>query len=83
MFEYAREHGYASGLLNHQNPLLPELLSIDLEQEITRNGSKRSNVGSTDRTPICKYSMKKPANHPNEYTCDDRIRHRDDGGFDG
>jgi len=27
-FEYAREHG-----VNHQNPLLPALLSIDLEQE--------------------------------------------------
>jgi len=28
-----REHADASGLLNHQNPLLPALLSIDLEQE--------------------------------------------------
>jgi len=27
------EHADASGLLNHQNPLLPALLSIDLEQE--------------------------------------------------
>ncbi|MFC5136209.1 MULTISPECIES: hypothetical protein [Haloferacaceae] len=33
LFEYAREHADASGLLNHQNPLLPGLLSIDLEQE--------------------------------------------------
>jgi hypothetical protein len=33
LFEYAREHADASGLLNHQNPLLPALLSIDLEQE--------------------------------------------------
>jgi len=33
VFEYAREHADASGLLNHQNPLLPALLSIDLEQE--------------------------------------------------
>jgi hypothetical protein len=35
LFEYAREHADASGLLNHQNPLLPALLSIDLEQEAT------------------------------------------------
>lgn len=33
LFEYARGHADASGLLNHQNPLLPALLSIDLEQE--------------------------------------------------
>ena len=33
LFEYAREHADAGGLLNHQNPLLPALLSIDLEQE--------------------------------------------------
>jgi hypothetical protein len=33
LFEYAREHADASGLLNHQNPLLSALLSIDLEQE--------------------------------------------------
>ncbi len=33
LFEYAREHADASGLLNHQNPLLPTLFSIDLEQE--------------------------------------------------
>jgi len=33
LFEYAREHADASGLLNHQNPVLPALLSIDLEQE--------------------------------------------------
>ncbi|MDS0297085.1 hypothetical protein ACODNH_03335 (plasmid) [Haloarcula sp. NS06] len=33
LFEYAREHADASGLLNHQNPLLPALISIDLEQE--------------------------------------------------
>ena len=33
LFTYAREHADASGLLNHQNPLLPALLSIDLEQE--------------------------------------------------
>ncbi|MYL17208.1 hypothetical protein GLW36_11190 [Halorubrum terrestre] len=33
LFKYAREHADASGLLNHQNPLLPALLSIDLEQE--------------------------------------------------
>jgi hypothetical protein len=29
----ARKHADASGLLNHQNPLLPALLSIDLEQD--------------------------------------------------
>ena len=33
LFEYAREHADASGLLNHQNPLLPALFSIDLKQE--------------------------------------------------
>lgn len=33
LFEYARKHADASGLLNHQQPLLPALLSIDLEQE--------------------------------------------------
>lgn len=33
LFTYAREHADASGLLNHQNPLFPALLSIDLEQE--------------------------------------------------
>ena len=33
LFEYAREHADASGLLNHQNPLLPALFSIDLEQQ--------------------------------------------------
>ena len=33
LFAYAREHADASGLLNHRNPLLPALLSVDLEQE--------------------------------------------------
>jgi len=33
LFEYAREHADASGLLNHQNPLLPALFSMDIEQE--------------------------------------------------
>ncbi|WP_330633596.1 hypothetical protein [Halocatena halophila] len=33
LFSYAREHADASGLLNHQEPLLPTLISIDLEQE--------------------------------------------------
>jgi hypothetical protein len=37
LFEYAREHADASGLLNHQNPLLPALFSIDLEQEARLN----------------------------------------------
>ena len=32
LFTYAREHADAAGLLNHQTPLLPVLLSIDLEQ---------------------------------------------------
>ena len=27
LFEYAREHADASGLLNHQNPLLPRYLA--------------------------------------------------------
>ena len=33
LFEYARDHADASGLLNHQQPLLPALFGIDLEQE--------------------------------------------------
>lgn len=33
LFDYAREHADAGGLLNHKNPLLPTLFSIDLEQE--------------------------------------------------
>ena len=33
LFNYAYEHADASGLLNHENPLLPALFSIDLEQE--------------------------------------------------
>lgn len=33
LFAYAWEHADASGLLNHQNPVLPAFLSIDLEQE--------------------------------------------------
>jgi hypothetical protein len=37
LFEYAREHADAGGLLNHQNPLLPALFSVDLEQEARLN----------------------------------------------
>lgn len=33
LFTYARNHADAGGLLNHQNPFLPALFSIDLEQE--------------------------------------------------
>ncbi len=33
LLAYARRHADASGSLNHRNPLLPILLSIDLEQE--------------------------------------------------
>jgi hypothetical protein len=33
LFAYARSHADASGLLNHESPLLPALFSIDLEQE--------------------------------------------------
>ena len=33
LFAYAREHADASGLLNHSNPLLAILFSVDLEQE--------------------------------------------------
>ena len=33
LFEYARKHADASGLLNHQNPLLSALFSINIEQE--------------------------------------------------
>ena len=42
LFEYAREHADASGLLNHQNPLLPALLSIDLEQEARLDDQEES-----------------------------------------
>jgi hypothetical protein len=30
---YMQHHADASGLLNHENPLLPALFSVDLEQE--------------------------------------------------
>jgi len=33
LFTYAREHADASGLLNHQNPMLPTLFSIDIVHE--------------------------------------------------
>jgi hypothetical protein len=33
LFSYARDHADAGGLLNHRNPLLPALFSVDLEQE--------------------------------------------------
>ena len=33
LFEYARAHADAGGYLNHDEPLFPILLSIDLEQE--------------------------------------------------
>lgn len=33
LFEYARAHADASGVLNHQTPIIPALVSIDLEQE--------------------------------------------------
>ena len=33
LFEYARAHADASGLLNDDDPLFPVLFSIDLEQE--------------------------------------------------
>ena len=33
LFEYARSHADAGGYLNHDEPLFPILLSIDLEQE--------------------------------------------------
>lgn len=33
LFAHARDHADASGLLNHQNPIVPTLVSIDLEQE--------------------------------------------------
>lgn len=33
LFEYARAHADAGGMLNHETPLLPALLGIDLEQE--------------------------------------------------
>ncbi|MFC7078265.1 hypothetical protein [Haloarcula halophila] len=38
LFEYAREHADASGLLNHQNPVVPALFSIDLEQQARLDG---------------------------------------------
>jgi hypothetical protein len=33
LFEYARAHADAGGYLNHDDPLFPILVSIDLEQE--------------------------------------------------
>jgi hypothetical protein len=33
LFAYARNHADASGLLNHENPLVAALFCIDLEQE--------------------------------------------------
>jgi hypothetical protein len=33
LFEYARAHADAGGYLNHEEPLFPILLSVDLEQE--------------------------------------------------
>ncbi|GAB7009507.1 hypothetical protein [Halorubrum trueperi] len=33
LFEYAREHADAAGMLNHESRTVPVLVSIDLEQE--------------------------------------------------
>lgn len=33
LFDYAHDHADASGLLNHRNPLVAMLFSIELEQE--------------------------------------------------
>lgn len=33
LFEYAHRHADAAGYLNHDEPLFPVLLAIDLEQE--------------------------------------------------
>ena len=33
LFEYARAHADAGGYLNHDDPLFPILVSVDLEQE--------------------------------------------------
>lgn len=33
LFEYARAHADAGGYLNHNEPLFPILVSVDLEQE--------------------------------------------------
>jgi len=33
LFEYAQAHADAGGYLNHDEPLFPILLSVDLEQE--------------------------------------------------
>lgn len=33
LFEYSRTHADAGGYLNHDTPLFPILISIDLEQE--------------------------------------------------
>jgi hypothetical protein len=49
LFEYAREHADASGLLNHQNPLVPALFSIDLEQE-TRLDSHEERIEELEAT---------------------------------
>jgi len=73
LFEYAREHADASGLLNHQNPLLPALLSIDLEQEArlddhTRNASRSSK-------PLSQHAMTRRAPHRTR-TRDDAVQYR-------
>lgn len=47
LFEYAREHADASGLLNHQNPVVPALFSIDLEQE-TRLDSHEERIENVE-----------------------------------
>jgi hypothetical protein len=49
LFEYAREHADASGLLNHQNPVVPALFSIDLEQE-TRLDSHEERLENVEAT---------------------------------
>jgi hypothetical protein len=33
LFDYARDHADAGGLLNHDSPIIPALFSICLEQE--------------------------------------------------
>ena len=83
LFEYAREHADASGLLNHQNPLVPALFSIDLEEETTLEDreeriealERRLNEQNADLQVL----DKEASEPPNRYTCDDGIRHRDDG----
>jgi len=72
VFEYAREHADASGLLNHQNPLLPALLSIDLEQEGRLDDHEER---LEELKPRSQHAMTRRAPHRTR-TRDDAIQYR-------